>query len=246
MYHAIELRGRGALAALAAAAITAGFLVGAAPGTAPAAPAGSDGFPAKCERPPFTMRLESGADPAAGGAEFEVADAVARRVPILTGRDEPGQTQEELERLEKQAAKTRLAMYQIFVADFRIPRRDVTGEFSGAFPEIDPKPGRTAGTISVVPVRARGFKRGDVVRFEDELRYEITTTFSTVGLGVSSSESEDAIGTLTGRVKILGVDEDQICVDVDLELTNADVLVAAAEGVVTAPVVRAPRQTYFF
>lgn len=227
---------------LAIAGIIASFFAGAAP----AAPAGSDGFPAKCERPPFTMRLESGADPAAGGAEFEVTDAVARRVPILTGRDEPGQTQKELDKLEKQAAKSRLAMYQIYLADFRIPRRDLTGEFSGAFPEIDPEPGKTIGTISLVPVRSRGFERGDVVRSGDELRYEIVTTFGTVGLGVFSSGSENGSGVLTGRAKILGLDADQICVDVALELTGADALVAAAEGVVTAPVVQAPRQTYFF
>lgn len=238
MHHPIGLRRRGAVTVVATAGIIAGFLVGAAP----AARAGSDGFSAKCGRPPFTMRLESGTDPAAGSAAFEVTDAVALRVPILTGRDEPGQTQKELEKLEKQAAKTRLAMYQIYLADFRIPRRDLRG----AFPEIGPKPGKTTGTISLVPVRPRGFERGDVVRPGDELRYEVVTTFATVALGVYSSESEAIIGELTGRVKILGVDDDQICADVDLELTDAGALVAAVEGVVTAPVVRASRQTYFF
>jgi hypothetical protein len=192
------------------------------------------------------MRLESAADPATGGDEFEVTDAVARRVPILTGRDEPGQTPKELERLEKQAAKTRLAMYQVFVADFRIPRRDLRGELSGAFPEIDPEPGETTATISLVPVRSRGFERGDVVRPGDELRYEVVTTFATVGLGVFTAESDNGIGVLTGRAKILGIDDDRICFEVDLEVTDDGTVVAAAEGVVTAPVVRAPRQTYFF
>jgi hypothetical protein len=200
---------------------------------------------ARCEKPPVDVRLEQG-DPPAGGAEFRATDGVARRVPILVGREEPGRTPAELRRLERQAAKTKLALYQIYLADFRLPRRDVRGPSASAFFTPTPTADEVAATLSIVPTKPRGFKPGDVVTLEDDLEYETTTTFSTVGLGIITADGESASGEPSGQVKVLALDAREICVDVDFELTVDGAIVAAIEGTFAVPVVRPENKSLYF
>ena len=210
-----------------------------------AAPVGPAGGARDCERPPVTMRL-TGGGPLAGGADVELRDGLARRVPILVGRDEPARTQRQLERLQERAAKTGLALYQIFLADFRIPRKRVVGEFSSAFPVVEPKADKVFVSIAAVPTRARGLKAGDVLSFDDELSYDTTTTFAPIGLNVVTSAGEAQSGTADGQVEVRSVDDDEICIDIDFEISDEGEVVAAADGVVAVPVVRAPKRLFFF
>jgi hypothetical protein len=200
----------------------------------------------ECSGPPVTMRLEGG-DPPAGGPDFEVTDGVARRVPILTGRDEPGRTPKELEQLGRQAAKSKLAMYQVYLADFRISRRDLTGRFSSAFYTPPAEGDETGAVLSIVPPRARGLRAGDVVAFDDEPGSETFTTFAPLGLEIVTADRERGLGTPAGQVEILELDDGSICVAVDFEISDLDGFLAGAlEGVVEVPVVKSKNKNLYF
>jgi hypothetical protein len=211
---------------------------------APSAAAGGDGS-RKCKGPPVTMRIESGDVPT--GADLEVTDGVARRVPILTGREQPGTTPRELEKLEREAAKSKLAMYQIFLADFRIARKELTGPFSSAFYTPTVKAGETAAVLAIVPRRARGLREGDIISAVDRQEFESVTTFAPVSLQVVTGDDDPGFGTATGKVEVVALDRDSICVAVDFTITDLDEQVAAAlEGVVEVPVVTSKNKSLYF
>ncbi len=221
-------------------------VVAVAPGAtvADAAVRGSAAPPASCQKPPVTMRLEAlGAAPA-GAAAFAVTDAVARRVPIVP-RPGGGTTEDpkELARLRKEAARTSLALYSVYLADFRIPRRELSGFGFGL---VTPKGDGTIATLSLVPTKRRGFSVGDVVR-ATALRYDTTTTFAALSLTVTDATSgtPGAFTDVEGRVKILALDDDTICVDIDVQFLLSGTLVSAARGVVSAPVVRAAPEFFY-
>lgn len=224
--------------------VAAAAIVGLVVGLVPAAPAGASRAP-DCDGPPVAIRLES-ENPLVGAPDFKVTHALARRVPILTGRDEPGRTPKERKELEAAATKSKLALYQIFLADFRFTRRAVNGPFSGVFPTVVPTGDGTVVALSIVPPKKRGFKAGDGVTVGEQLEYETFTTFATIGLQVITAQGQSRSGTPAGRVEILEVDDDEICVAFDFELTGDGRLVAAAEGVIAVPVVRSAKGTYFF
>jgi hypothetical protein len=220
-------------------------LVGAMVGALPAPAMAGAGPDRSCDGPPVRMRLES-RDPAAGGSRFRVTDGVARRVPILTGRDGPATTRKETEELRDEAAETKLALYQVHLADFRIPRRLLTGELASAFATPTPEPGQLVGTLSIVPTKRRGLRAGDVVDVDDEIRFDTVTTFATVGLGITTADGETGSGTPSGEVEIVAVDDDEICVDVDFQLVDDGQVVAAAQGTVSVPVVRSANPDLYF
>jgi hypothetical protein len=81
---------------------------------APAGAAGSGEVSDSCDEAPVTLRVLSGDDPTVGGEEFEVKDAVARRVPILPDPDGTSTSDpKELERQRKRANRTALALYSL-------------------------------------------------------------------------------------------------------------------------------------
>jgi hypothetical protein len=131
----------------------------------------------------------------------------------------------------------------MYLADFRIPRRALK---AFGFAQVEPAPGATLAVVTIVPTRRAGFSEGDVVR-DGELRYDTTTTFAPLGLVVESSGSTArAIFTdVEGRVKILSLDDQQICLDMRIELTRDGEFVAATQGVVSAPLVRATSSFFF-
>jgi hypothetical protein len=100
--------------------------------------------------------------------------------------------------------------------------------------------------MTVVPPKARGLRKGDVVR-DGDLRYDTTTTFATVGLVVQPTASPlgSSFDEVDGRVRIRDLDEQSICLDMDLELSLDGELTAAIGGVVRAPVVKAPASFYY-
>ena len=188
------------------------------------------------------MRLEAAGDPPVGSERFPVTDAVARRVPIVLDAKTTSNPKV-LERQRNAAAETSLALYTLYIADFRIPRRELEG-FS--FGVIRPTRTGTIGTLTVVPPKKRGLRAGDVVRDQD-IQYETTTTLAALGLTVVSRANEElrAHTDVQGRVRLVELDEDSICIDVDVEFTNGGEVVVAARGVVAAPVVRADEDFYF-
>ncbi len=202
-----------------------------------------DEVPAECRRPPLVMRLEGRYGVPSGGSGFEVTDVIARRVPIVPSTNASTGDPEFLEKQRDRAATTSLAYFSIYLADFEIPRRELK---TSGFGDIEPKPGGTIGTLSIVPTRRRGLRAGDVVR-DDELGYDTTTTFTSLSLIVRSSENQGfyPYTDVSGRVKVLALSDEQICVDIDVEFSNSGDLMTAAEGVLVAPVVRAPDDFFF-
>jgi hypothetical protein len=197
-----------------------------------------------CDAPPTTMRIEAAGNPVIGDDRFEVVDGVARRVAILPKASADVSNRKARDKLTARAAGTGLALYSVYLADFKIPRRDVEGFTLG---RVDPKAGGTIGTLTIVPPKKRGLREGDTVT-DRELAYDTTTTFGAVGVTVDSDPVPPSTRTfddVAGRVEILELDDDEICVDVDLEFTRDGDLVTAMQGTVAVPVVRAPDTFYF-
>lgn len=191
--------------------------------------------PEACASPPVTMDLRSGGDAPAGSESFEVTDAVARRVAILPGQMafDPSA----LSTLEAEAKVTPLALYSIYLADFDIDRSLIEGV---GFGDVPTAAGQTLGVLTLVPTDEGGFATGDVVT-DGELGYDLTTSLTPLSLAVYADGQDLGIAytDVAGQVEILALDEETICVQVDVTLTNEGELVYAASGTVEAPVVRA-------
>lgn len=199
-------------------------------------------LPEACAEVPFTMQLQAFTPPPTGSAELEITDAVARRVPILPNADTASDAAQ-IQAQADEAAATDFALYNIYVADFPIDRSPIEGY---GFGEVEPEPGGTLGVISIIPPTTEPLAAGDVIT-DGELAYETVTTFAPVSLTVESTEHPlgDGYSDVAGQVEILHLDDEQLCVAVDLELTNAGEPVVTGKGTFVAPIVRADRSFYF-
>lgn len=245
-----------ALAAVAAACGGGSSGDGESDGAAPSRPASSDlpadagaepvaetspgPLPEGCTLPPVTLRLEAGGPAAAGGPAVTVTDAVAVRVPILPEADLTHSSREEL---IDAAASTPLALYSLFLADFPIDRSRL-----GGFTSLKPGPGQLLATLSIVPTSPDGFHTGDVADTADDFAYETVTTFAETQLVVLGGDHPGALAgydDARGEVSILHVDEQVLCVDIDLEYTRDGEMVYAGAGVIAAPILRANEDFFF-
>lgn len=191
--------------------------------------------PAACKEAPVTVDLRAEGEHPAGSKTFKATDAVARRVAILPG--EMAFDPADLSGLEKKAGVTPLALYSVYLADFDIPRADLSGV---GFGQITPAKGQTVGVITIVPLDDGGFAEGDTAT-DGKISYDLTTTLAPVGVTVyaDGDTTGQPYTETTGQVKILQLDDKTICIDFDLSLGNAGETVYAAKGTVLAPVVRA-------
>lgn len=197
---------------------------------------------AKCAAPPLTMRVEAGGTNPVGSTSMRVTDGVARRVPIMPNAKVDFNDMKARAALEKRAAKTPLALYTIYLSDFKIPRSALQG-----FGDVPPSATGTIATLTLVPPTKKGFKAGDVVTAR-EIDYDTITTFGPVGLTVRSARNASAPLAYTdvvGKAKILELTSKRMCVDIDFELRNGSALVTALQGTVAVPVVRAASSFYF-
>lgn len=198
-------------------------------------------LPAECKAPPVTVDLEAAGDHPAGAEEFEVTDAVARRVAILPG--EMAFDPADLSGLEKKAGVTPLALYTVYLADFEIPRDELSGVGIG---QITPGEGETVGALTLVPADEGGFAEGDVVT-DGELGYETTTTFTPMQLTVfaDGDTTGQAYTDVSGEATILQLSEKTICVSFDVTYENQGEVVYRGKGAVLAPVVRSADAFFF-
>ncbi|RMH84172.1 MAG: hypothetical protein D6683_01995, partial [Actinomyces sp.] len=245
-----------ALAALAAACGSGSSDAGDAEGTPSSLPAdadvddaagngtasadAADSLPEGCSLPPVTLRLEAGGPAAAGGPAVTVSDAVAVRVPILPGADLVHSSRDEL---IDAAGSTPLALYSLFLADFPIDRSRL-----GGFTSLKPGPGQLLATLSIVPTSPDGFHTGDVADTAGDFAYETVTTFAETQLVVLGGDHPGALAAYDdagGEVRILHLDEQVLCVDIDLTYTRDGEMVYAGAGVVAAPVLRANDDFFF-
>lgn len=209
-----------------------------------ASSATADAAQGRCRKPPVDVTILPGPVDADGPTELTVTDAVARRVPIVPDRDTDAVGDPDaLEKLRDEAARTDLALFTMYLADFRVPRKELAGFGFGAVSAPDAK---TVAAVTIVPTETRGFRAGDraeIAPFE----YDATTTFAPLGLVVnhSGTPSTYAYDGVEGGVKIRKLTDKAICLDIDLAFTRDEETVASAVGAVKAPIVRAPRSFFY-
>lgn len=193
------------------------------------------GAPEACIGPPVSMAI---GDDGAGNRPFAVTDAVARRVAILPGRmafDPAG-----LSALQSQAGVTPLALYTLYVADFEIDREPLS---EVGLVEVEPTTGQTVAALTIVPTDEAGLVEGSVVT-DGDLGYETSAELRPLGLAVLRDEDRlgdqlDEVDEVEGQVTVLQLTDDAVCLEVDVTVRAVGQVVAALQGVVQAPVVRA-------
>jgi len=212
-----------------------------APG--PARPAAAADRSTLCRTPPLTVTVLPGPIGTAGPADLAVTDAVARRVPIVPRPADAPRDPATVARLQKKAARTDLALYTMYLADFPIPRAELRG---GGFGEVVAPAGRTVVAVTVVPTARRGFRAGDVAEVAP-FAYDATTTFAPLSLVTNSSGTRGtyAYDGVEGGVEIRELTEKAICLDLDVRFTRSGRPVASARGTVEAPVVRAAPSFFY-
>ena len=238
------IRARRAVSLIAALAATVGLAACGGGGGSTSATTTTEAaapIPAECKAPPVTVDVEAKGDHPAGAADFEVQDAVARRVAILPG--EMAFEPSALSGLESKASVTPLAAYVLHMADFRIARSSLTG--SGLATMV-PGEGKTVATLSLVPANEQGFIEGAVVQ-DGELGYESRSSLRPLQLTVFSDgdTTPQAYTDVTGEATILHLDEKSICVAFDVTFSNGGKDVYVGKGTVLAPVVRAADSFFF-
>jgi hypothetical protein len=103
----------------------------------------------------------------------------------------------------------------------------------------------TVAAVRVVPAAEGGFVEGEVVAPTVELGYETRSHQVPVKAAIvpkDSNEDLELTDDVTGTVTVLEVDEDSICVDVDVTIAGDQG--GRIDGVVLAPVFRADN-SYF-
>jgi len=219
----------GALAALAGCG-GGGSSDAAATTTAAKAPSG-------CDAPPFPIQLGvgEGTKPAA----FEVTSAAAQRVSILPGK--MAFNASEMSGLTSQAEVSPLGQYTVFVSDGEIDTAPLESNREGVVADGS----ATVAAVRVVPAAEGGFVEGEVVAPTVELGYETRSHQVPVKAAIvpkDSNEDLELTDDVTGTVTVLEVDEDSICVDVDVTIAGDQG--GRIDGVVLAPVFRADN-SYF-
>lgn len=217
-------------AAVAVLCVAASLALAAAP--APAAEAA-----AACPAPPVTVTVLPGPIGTSGPVPLTVTDAVTRRVAIVPRRAGPPRNAAELARLEEKAARTDLALYTMYLADFRVPRKQLSGVGYG---EVVAPEGSTVAAVTLVPTERRGFRAGDTAEVAP-FAYDAQTTFAPLSLVVNSSgeRSSYAYDGIEGGVTIRALDARSICLDMDVTFTYQGRPIATVVGTVASPVVRA-------
>jgi hypothetical protein len=229
----------GALAVAAVVAATALASCGSDGGQA--ATTTTSGVPAACKGAPLTMALTG--PEGLGSTSFQVKDAVARRVAIIP----QGVTFEADERsgLESQARTTPTLQYQVYLADFPLSR-SAMGAASTDLVEPVSK-GGTYGLLILSPERLSGIQVGSEV-VDGPLGYETIQPIGRLALRVNPAEAHPFYEPAApkGRVKVLALSDDSICLDVDVQMVVDGEAIATAKGTIEVPVVAVPPTVWLY
>ena len=191
----------------------------------------------RCPTPPVTVTVLPGPIGTSGPAPLTVTDAVTRRVAIVPRPSGPPRDAAALDRLQEKAARTDLALYTMYLADFRVPRPPLRGS---GFGEVTAPEGHTVAAVTLVPTERRGFRVGDAAEVSP-FAYDAQTTFAPLSLVTNSSgaRSSYAYDGVEGGVEIRALDARSICLDMDVTFTYQGRPIATIVGTVASPVVRA-------
>jgi hypothetical protein len=143
--------------------------------------------------------------------------------------------------LTSQAEVSPLGQYTVFVSDGEIDTAPLESNREGVVADGS----ATVAAVRVVPAAEGGFVEGEVVAPTVELGYETRSHQVPVKAAIvpkDSNEDLELTDDVTGTVTVLEVDEDSICVDVDVTIAGDQG--GRIDGVVLAPVFRADN-SYF-
>lgn len=223
-----------ALAGLAACGGSSKSNSGGTAGAGDTGPANNTPLPAECTLPPFTVHVvRDGALPA-GSETYEVIGAAAVQIPLVPDK---AQTLSYEESVAK-AASTDLIGYGLLFGDEAFGVNDVS-LFGGYAPEAV---GKSRGVVSVYPSTLTPLAVGDVVTPQPMDALGMFTTLNNLGMDFKAAPDEfmSYLNSISGSVTILGLNEESICLDVDLTWDTSDFSSSATgtltiRGIFTAP-----------
>lgn len=188
--------------------------------------------PAGCKEAP--TKVELGVGEGTAPTSFTVADAAAQRVAILPGA--MAFDASEMAGLTSKAAVSPLGQYTVYLSDGEIDTAQLEGDDEGTVADGS----STVAVVRIDPAAEGGFVEGEVVSPEGELQYEARSDQVPVRAAIVPDGSKgpmELTDDLTGTVTVLEVDDDSICVDIDL--TVAGEQGGRIDGTVEVPVFRA-------
>lgn len=191
-------------------------------------------LPAECTPPPYTVvAVRDGVEPA-GSATFEVVGAAAVQIPLVPDKAQTLTPEQSTEL----GQTTDLIGYGLLFGDEAFGVNDVS-LFGGYAPEAQ---GKSRGVVSIYPSTPTPLAVGDVVTSQSMDGLGMFTTLSSLGMDFKAAPDEFSayLNSITGSVTILGLNDQAICLDVDLSWEVSDFSSDATgtltiQGIFTAP-----------
>ncbi len=191
-------------------------------------------LPAECTLPPYIVHAVRDGGLAAGSPTFEVIGAAAVQIPLVPDKDQVLTDEQSYQ----MSLDTDLLGYGLIFGDEQFGVDDVS-LFGGYTPEAA---GKSRGLISIYPSTTTPLAVGDVVTggLTDELG--MYTTLTSLGMDFKATPDEffGYANSIEGSVTILGLNDEAICLDVDLSWGVSDFSTGAdgiltIQGIFTAP-----------
>lgn len=195
-------------------------------GVAATQPANNTPLPAECTLPPFTAHVVRDGGLAAGSETYEVIGAAGVQIPLVPDK---AQTLT-YEQSSEMGRTTDLIGYGLLFGDEVFGVEDVSF-FGGYAPEAA---GKTRGVVSIYPHTLTPLAVGDVVTPQPMDALGMFTTLNNIGIDFKTAPDEymGYVNGIRGTVTILGLNDDAICLDVDVAWDVSD-LGTSSEGVLT-------------
>jgi len=191
-------------------------------------------LPAECTLAPFTANIVRDGGAPAGSATYEVIGAAAVQIPLVPDKDQLLT----YEQATQMAEDTDLIGYGLLFGDEVFGVDDVS-LFGGYTPEAA---GKSRGVISIYPSTLIPLAAGDVITPTSMDALGMFTTLNNLGMDFKATPDEfmSYLNTIRGSVTILGLNDQAICLDVDLSWDTSDFSTSSTgtltiQGIFTAP-----------
>jgi len=183
-------------------------------------------LPEECTPAPYTVVAQRDGGQPAGSSAFEVAGSAGLPIPLVPDKEQvltPAQVNE-------QGATTSLLGYIVFFGDEPFGPGDVS-TFGGYEPEAA---GKSRGNIGLFPNSNTPLAIGDVLTPGTLEPLGMLTTFNRINMDFKAAPDEltGYLDGIKGSVTILALDNEFICIDVDLSWEYSD-FSSSAQGVLT-------------
>lgn len=200
---------------------------------------GSDGateapLPAECTTTPYTVHVVRDGGLAAGSETYEVIGAAALQIPLVPDKAQTLTYEQAIEMGET----TDLIGYGLLFGDEPFGVDDVS-LFGGYTPEAA---GKSRGVVSIYPHTLQPLAVGDVITPQAMDALGMFTTLNNLGMDFKAAPEElmGYANSIRGSVTILGLNDQAICLDVDLSWDVSDFSTSSSgtltiQGVFTAP-----------